>query len=122
MTLEPNKDLRPGDTVTITCSSYRGYPEAEVLWQDGQGAPLTGNVTTSQMANEQGLFDVHSVLRVVLGANGTYSCLVRNPVLQQDAHGSVTITPSRVFSNDTVQKHQFFSAQLFSQSNSHIHT
>ncbi|XP_040083589.1 LOW QUALITY PROTEIN: CD276 antigen [Oryx dammah] len=92
MTLEPNKDLRPGDTVTITCSSYRGYPEAEVLWQDGQGAPLTGNVTTSQMANEQGLFDVHSVLRVVLGANGTYSCLVRNPVLQQDAHGSVTIT------------------------------
>lgn len=95
MTLEPNKDLRPGDTVTITCSSYRGYPEAEVLWQDGQGAPLTGNVTTSQMANEQGLFDVHSILRVVLGANGTYSCLVRNPVLQQDVHGSVTITPHR---------------------------
>lgn len=92
MTLEPNKDLRPGDMVTITCSSYQGYPEAEVFWKDGQGLPLTGNVTTSQMANERGLFDVHSVLRVVLGANGTYSCLVRNPVLQQDAHGSVTIT------------------------------
>ena len=30
--------------------------------------------------------------------------------------------PSRVFSNTTVQKHQFFSAQLSSQSNSHIHT
>ena len=29
---------------------------------------------------------------------------------------------SRVFSNSTVQKHQFFSAQLSSQSNSHIHT
>ena len=29
---------------------------------------------------------------------------------------------SRVFSNTTVQKHQFFSAQLFSQSNIHIHT
>ena len=29
---------------------------------------------------------------------------------------------SRVFSNTTVQKDQFFSAQLFSQSNSHIHT
>ena len=28
---------------------------------------------------------------------------------------------SRVFSNTTVQKHQFFGAQLFSQSNSHIH-
>ena len=29
---------------------------------------------------------------------------------------------SRVFSNTTVQKHQFFGAQPFSQSNSHIHT
>ena len=29
---------------------------------------------------------------------------------------------SRVFSNTTVQTHQFFSAQLSSQSNSHIHT
>ena len=29
---------------------------------------------------------------------------------------------SRVFSNTTVQKHQFFGAQLSSQSNSHIHT
>ena len=29
---------------------------------------------------------------------------------------------SRVFSNTTVQKHQFFGAQSFSQSNSHIHT
>ena len=29
---------------------------------------------------------------------------------------------SRVFSNTTVQKHQFFSTQLPSQSNSHIHT
>ena len=29
---------------------------------------------------------------------------------------------SRVFSNTTLQKHQLFSAQLSSQSNSHIHT
>ena len=29
---------------------------------------------------------------------------------------------SRVFSNTTVQKHQYFSTQLSSQSNSHIHT
>ena len=29
---------------------------------------------------------------------------------------------SRVFSNTTIQKHQFFGAQFSSQSNSHIHT
>ena len=39
--------------------------------------------------------------------------------------GSISLQPkglSRVFSNTTVQKHQFFSAQPSSQSNSHIHT
>ena len=39
--------------------------------------------------------------------------------------GLISLQPkglSRVFSNTTVQKHQFFGAQLSSQSNSHIHT
>ena len=39
--------------------------------------------------------------------------------------GWISLQPkglSRAFSNTTVQKHQFFSAQLSSQSNSHIHT
>ena len=38
--------------------------------------------------------------------------------------GCISLQPkrlSRVFSNTTVQKHQFFGAQLSSQSNSHIH-
>ena len=42
------------------------------------------------------------------------------------AHGAgetdCQVTRARVCSNTTVQKHQFFSAQLSSQSNSHIHT
>ena len=39
--------------------------------------------------------------------------------------GWISLKPkglSRVFSNTTVQNHQFFGAQLSSQSNSHIHT
>jgi len=39
--------------------------------------------------------------------------------------GWISLQPngfSRVFSNTTVQKHQFFDAQLFLWSNSHIHT
>ena len=39
--------------------------------------------------------------------------------------GWISLQPkglARVFSNTTVQKHQFFVAQLSSQSNSHIHT
>ncbi|XP_077684959.1 CD276 antigen [Eretmochelys imbricata] len=92
LNLEPSKNLKPGDLVTVTCHAFRGYPAATVLWQDGQGNNITENVTTSQVANEEGLFDVQSVLQVVLEPNSTYSCLVQNPVLQQETHASVTIT------------------------------
>ena len=39
--------------------------------------------------------------------------------------GWISLQPkelSRVFSNTAVQKHQFFGAEVYSQSNSHIHT
>ena len=52
--------------------------------------------------------------------------LQRNPrvdLLQNGLVGSpCSPRDSQVFSNTTVQKHQFFGAQLSSQSNSHIHT
>ena len=51
--------------------------------------------------------------------------LQRNPKadLQNGLVGSpCSLRDSRVFSNTTVQKHQFFGAQPSSQSNSHIHT
>ncbi|XP_077173684.1 CD276 antigen isoform X2 [Paroedura picta] len=92
LSLEPNKNLKPGDLVTVTCHAFSGYPEATVLWQDGRGNNLTENITTSQVANEEGLFDVHSILRVVLEPHSTYSCLVKNPLLEQETHTSITIT------------------------------
>lgn len=90
--LEPNKDLKPGDLAAVTCHASRGYPEASVLWQDSQGSNITENVTTSQVANEEGLFDVNSILQVLVEPGSTYSCLVHNPVLQQETKASVTIT------------------------------
>ncbi|XP_064933183.1 CD276 antigen isoform X3 [Columba livia] len=92
MYLEPNKDLKPGDLVAVTCHASRGYPQASVLWQDGQGSNITENITTSQVANEEGLFDVQSVLQVLVEPSSTYFCLVRNPVLQEETRASVTIT------------------------------
>ncbi|KAK6476651.1 CD276 antigen [Huso huso] len=92
LTLEPDSNLRPGDEVSVSCLVYGGYPQASVLWQDGKGANLTENVTTSQVASDEGLFNVWSVLRVMLEPNSTYSCVVRNPVLGEETHASVTIT------------------------------
>ncbi|KAK1160998.1 CD276 antigen [Acipenser oxyrinchus oxyrinchus] len=92
LTLEPDSNLRPGDEVSVSCLAYGGYPQASVLWQDGKGANLTENVTTSQVASDEGLFNMWSVLRVMLEPNSTYSCVVRNPVLGEETHASVTIT------------------------------
>ncbi|KAG7281392.1 hypothetical protein CRUP_020804, partial [Coryphaenoides rupestris] len=66
VTLPANSHHRPGDTMDLTCTAYGGYPEATVLWQDGGGRNLTDNVTNSLVANEDGLFSVHSVLSIVL--------------------------------------------------------
>uniref|UniRef100_A0A8C3UJP7 CD276 molecule n=1 Tax=Catharus ustulatus TaxID=91951 RepID=A0A8C3UJP7_CATUS len=90
--VRPSKDLKPGDVAVVTCHASHGYPQASVLWQDSRGANLTSNVTTSQVANEEGLFEVHSVLHVLVEPSVTYSCLVLNAVLQQHGHASVTIT------------------------------
>ncbi|XP_075753686.1 CD276 antigen [Pelodiscus sinensis] len=92
LNLEPSKGLKPGDLVALTCHAAHGYPAATVLWQDGHGHNLTENVTTSQVANGDGLFALRSVLRVAVEPQSTYSCLVRNPLLRQEAHASVTIT------------------------------
>ncbi|XP_056134593.1 CD276 antigen isoform X2 [Lampris incognitus] len=92
VTLEPDSNLRPGDEVALTCVSYGGYPEADVLWQDGSGRNLTDNVTTSMVANEKGLFSMHSILTVVLEPNSTYSCRLTNSLLGEEGHASVTIT------------------------------
>uniref|UniRef100_UPI00398E3E8A CD276 antigen isoform X2 n=1 Tax=Pristiophorus japonicus TaxID=55135 RepID=UPI00398E3E8A len=90
--LEPNKNLKPGDEVAIACHSSGGYPQATVHWHDGKGGNITKNVTTSQVANKEGLFDVRSVIRVILEPNSTYSCLVRNELLNEETQALATIT------------------------------
>ena len=74
----------------------------------------------------QGVNSLHEVAKV-LEFQLQYHFLQRNPradLLQNGLVGS-PCSPrglSRVFSNTTVEKHQFFGTQLSSQSNSHIHT
>lgn len=90
--LEPSEGLKPGDQVTMTCHTYHGYPEVELVWQDGKGHNLTENVTTSQVANEKGLFHVQSTVVVTLETSDTYTCLVYHPVLRDVTLSSVTVT------------------------------
>ncbi|XP_028298948.1 CD276 antigen [Gouania willdenowi] len=96
VTLEPESNLRPGDEVALTCVAYSGYPVGDVIWQDGSGRNLTDNITTSVVANEEGLFTMTSILTAVLEPNSTYSCRLINPLLGEEGYAFVTITGQNV--------------------------
>lgn len=96
VTPEPKSNLRPGDEVALTCTAYGGYPEASVIWQDGGGRNLTDNITNSVVANEEGLFTMTSILKVLLEPNSTYSCRLINPLLGEGENAYVTITSQNI--------------------------
>ncbi|XP_032417078.1 CD276 antigen [Xiphophorus hellerii] len=96
VTLEPESNLRPGDEVALTCVAYGGYPKADVIWQDGSGRNLTDNITTSVVANEQGLFTMTSVLTVVLEPNSSFNCRLINPLLSEERSIFVTVTGQNI--------------------------
>ena len=82
-----------------------------------QSLPASGSFPMSQLFTWDGWSTGVSALASVLPMNTQYwSPLEWTGWISLQSKGF-----SRVFSNTTVQKHQFFGAQLSSQSNSHIH-
>ena len=82
-----------------------------------QSLPASGSFLMSQLFTWGGQSTGVSASASVLQMNTQDWSLGWTGWISLQSKGS-----SRVFSNTTVQKHQFFSAQLSSQSNSHIHT
>ena len=83
-----------------------------------QSFPASGSFPVSRLFTSGG----HSI-----GASASASVLLLNicidfPLGLTDLISLLSKGLSRVFSNTTVQKHQFFSTQLSLWSNSHIHT
>ena len=73
------------------------------------------------------VFSNESTLRMSTGVSASASVLPKKSQGRSPSEwtGWISLQSkglSRVFSNTTVQKHQFFGAQPSSQSNSHIHT
>ena len=86
---------------------------------------------TFYLSQHQGLFkwvgSLHQVLKVLelQLQHQSFQWIFRTDFLNIGWTGWLSLQSkglSRVFSNTTVQKHQFFGAQLSLQSNSHIHT
>ena len=83
-----------------------------------QSFPAPGSFPTSQLFISGGQSIGHSATSSVLPVNFQH----RFPLRLTGLTSLQSKGLSRVFSNTTVQKHQFFGAQLSLWSNSHIHT
>ena len=83
-----------------------------------QSFPASGSFSMSQFFASGGQSTGVSASTSVLPKNTQDWC----PLGLTDWSSMMSKCLSRVCSNTTVQKHQFFSAQPSSQSNSHIHT
>ena len=125
----------------INCSTpglpvYHQLPEftqTQVHWVSDAIQPshplLSPSLAAPNPSQHQGLFQWVNSLHEVAGIGVSASASVL-PMNTQDWSplewtGGISLQSkklSRVFSNTTVQKHQFFGAQLSSQPNSHIHT
>ena len=98
--IQPSRPLSPPSPPAPDPSQASGsFPVSQLFTWGGQSIGVSASASVSPMNTQD---------RSPLGWTGWIS-------LQSKGL-------SRVFSNTTVQKHQFFGSQLSSQSNSHIHT
>ena len=96
-------------TISSSIISFSSYPQSLPAW---------GSFPMSQLFSRGGQsFGVSASAWVLPMNTQDWSPLGWTGWISLQSKGL-----SRVFSNTTVQKHQFFSAQLSPQSNSHIHT
>ena len=97
--IQPYHSLSPPFRPTPNPSQDQSFPMSQLFAWDGQSTGVSASASFLPK-NTQGWSPLELTGWISLQSKGL----------------------SRVFSNTTVQKHQFFGAQPSSQSNSHIHT
>ncbi|XP_027490825.1 programmed cell death 1 ligand 1 [Corapipo altera] len=67
----------------LTCQS-EGYPEAEVIWQNGDYEDLTDKANTSYQTGRDQLYHVTSTLTIKSGIDDIFYCIFWNKELQEN--------------------------------------
>ncbi|XP_044870508.1 up-regulator of cell proliferation-like [Mauremys mutica] len=80
------------DNVLLQCKSQRGYPEAELTWQDANGNELTPSEPTEFLRTSEGVFQVLSNLSVSTNKDPIVCCSITHKVLLQHLTNCEKIT------------------------------
>ncbi|CAM4679376.1 unnamed protein product, partial [Lepidochelys kempii] len=80
------------DNVLLQCKSQRGYPEAELTWQDANGNELTPSEPTEFLRTSEGVFQVLSNLSVSTNKDPIVCCSVTHKALLQHLTNCEKIT------------------------------
>ncbi|XP_038624848.1 butyrophilin subfamily 1 member A1-like [Tachyglossus aculeatus] len=76
--------------IRLGCTSTGWYPEPQVRWTDARGetVPL---LSESRSPDSNDLFAVETSALVQEGSEGTVSCSIQNPLLQQEKKAEISI-------------------------------
>ncbi|XP_027736829.1 programmed cell death 1 ligand 1 [Empidonax traillii] len=77
----------------LTCQS-EGYPEAEVIWQNGDHEDLTDKANTSYETGRDQLYRVTSTLTIKSRIDGIFYCIFWNKELQENTSAILHIADS----------------------------
>ncbi|KAG8524028.1 LOW QUALITY PROTEIN: Butyrophilin-like protein 2 [Galemys pyrenaicus] len=88
----PHIHVEPGNTrkVKLTCTSTGWYPEPEVQWRDLKGQLVVPDAET-KTTEANGLFHVETFVTVDKSSSGAVSCLVRNPILNEEKEVYISV-------------------------------
>ncbi|CAM4563024.1 unnamed protein product [Lepidochelys olivacea] len=87
------------DNVLLQCKSQRGYPEAELTWQDANGNELTPSEPTEFLRTSEGVFQVLSNLSVSTNKDPIVCCSVTHKALLQHLTNCEKITAYKTASS-----------------------
>ncbi|XP_051822816.1 butyrophilin subfamily 1 member A1-like [Antechinus flavipes] len=79
--LNIHSDIK-GFNIRLTCTSTGWYPKPEVQWRNSHGKPLPP-ASENVKQEDNGLFFVKSSILVLANSEETFSCVIRNPLLNQ---------------------------------------
>ncbi|XP_067399144.1 programmed cell death 1 ligand 1-like isoform X1 [Emydura macquarii macquarii] len=90
----------------LTCQS-KGYPKAEVIWQNGELKDFSEKANTSYETGTDQLYSVTSTLKINTSINETFHCIFWNKELKENT-STILIIPGYTMDSQRINNRHYF--------------